>query len=172
MLRIMRSRSQLDFSQLMHVYEEGNISNGRELYPHLSYNEQLCMAEQDFYQYLMTVFFRQKDSFYAVWESEWRYRAALRIEPYSDGLLLCALETAPDSRDHGYATALVHEVLKYLSQKGSGTVYSHVSKRNQPSLAVHKKCGFEIIKDYAVYSDGSVIHNCFTLANMYKESET
>jgi len=172
MLRIMRSLSQLDFSQLMHVYEEGNISNGRELYPHLSSYEQLRMAEQDFYQYLMTVFFRQKDSFYAVWELKGHYKAALRMEPYSDGFLLCALETAPDSREHGYATALVLEVLDYLSQQGSGTVYSHVSKRNQSSLAVHKKCGFEIIKDYAVYSDGSVLQNCFTLTNMYKKSET
>jgi len=94
------------------------------------------------------------------------------MEPYSDGFLLCALETAPDSREHGYATALVLEVLDYLSQQGSGTVYSHVSKRNQSSLAVHKKCGFEIIKDYAVYSDGSVLQNCFTLTNMYKKSET
>ena len=42
-------------------------------------------------------------------------------------------------------------------------IYSHVSKKNAPSLAVHKKCGFRQVLDYAKYIDGSVARNAVTL---------
>ena len=172
MLKIIKSMHELRFSELMQVYLEGNIENGRELYPDYSSAEQLREAEQDFYQYLASVFFRQENSFYAVWEADDRYTAALRLEPYADGLLLCALETAPDARRKGYATELIHAVQAHLAEQGSGTVYSHVSKRNAASLAVHQKCGFQIHKDHAVYSDGTVLHSSLTLIFPYKKSET
>ena len=156
----------------MEIYTEGNIENGRDNYPGMSVQEQLREAEQDFYQYLQSVFFRQKDSFYAIWEADDRYCSALRLEPYADGLLLCALETVPEARRQGYASALIKTVLEYLSGQGSGVLYSHVSKRNVPSLKVHEKCSFEIIKDHAVYSDGSVLNSHVTLACVYEKSET
>ena len=158
---------QLNFLQLMRVYEDGNIENGREYYPELSEAEQLCNAEQDFYHYLNSVFFLQKNSYYAILESNGQYVSALRLEPYQDGLLLCALETAPTARKSGYATLLISEVLTYLSKFGSGRIYSHVSKNNMSSLHVHKKCGFQIIQDHAVYSDGSVSHSSCTLVVKY-----
>ena len=172
MLKIVRSLGQLNFSSLMNVYSEGNILNGKEFYPNESAQQQLFYAEQDFYQYLRDVFFRQSDSFYAIWEVQGRYVSALRLEPYSDGYLLCALETAPNDRQKGYATALVAVVQKYLAQQGSGILYSHVSKRNTASLAVHRKCGFQIVMDHAVYSDGSILQDSFTLAYPYEKSET
>ena len=155
----------------MAVYFEGNRDNGMDRYPFLSSDEQLRNAESDFYNYLRSVFFRQPDSFYAVWEAEGRYKAALRLEPYSDGLLLCALETAPEDRNRGYATQLIRAVQRYLSELDDGKLYSHVSKRNAASLAVHNKCGFVIMKDYAVYADGSVLHNSYTLVYTYEKSE-
>lgn len=172
MLKIARSFAQLIFSELMNVYVEGNILNGREFFPKESAQQQLCNAEQDFYHYLKSVFFRQSDSWYAIWEAQGRYVSALRLEPYSDGYLLCALETAPDVRQRGYAKTLICAVQSYLAEQGSGVLYSHVSKRNAASLAVHKKCGFQIVMDHAVYSDGSVHQNSYTLAYPYKKSET
>lgn len=171
MLVVIHSLSELRFSELMSVYYECNLENGVDRYAFLSSGEQLRNAEADFYNYLNTVFFRQRDSVCAVWEVQGRYKAALRLEPYADGLLLCALETAPEERRRGYATRLIHAVQEYLSEQGSGKLYSHVSKRNAASLATHYKCGFEIQKDHAVYADGSVLHNSYTLLYSYKKSE-
>ena len=172
MLKIINSMKHLRFSELMQVYHETNICNGKEFYPNLCESEQIRNAENDFYQYLQSVFFRQEDSYYAVWEEDGCYLSALRIEPYFDGLLLCGLETLPTGRRKGYASALVAAVLTYLQLQGSGKIYSHISKRNLPSLAVHKKCCFQVIKDHAVYSDGSVVHNSYTMVYEYEKSET
>ena len=172
MLKIVKSMSQLDISKLMYVYSEGNTQNGAELYPHLSIEAQIREAELDFYRYLNDVFFRIADAFYAVLESDYRYLAALRLEPYRDGWLLCALETAPGERKKGYATELINSVKKYLIVKGDFKIYSHVSKRNLASLSVHRKCGFKTLLDYAVYLDGSVLHNSYTLILDSKKSET
>lgn len=172
MLKIVHSMDKLRFCDLMDVYAEGNIINGKEFYPNLSEAEQVRNAEDDFYQYLYSVFFRQDHSVYAVWEVDKRYVSALRLEPYSDGMLLCALETAPNARRNGYATKLITSVQAYLMQQGSGTIYSHVSKRNLTSLAVHRKCGFQIIKDHAVYSDGSLSQSSYTMAYKFEKSET
>ena len=167
MLKIMSKLSQLNFSELMNVYKETNFENGKEQYPCDSMEEQLRNAEADFYDYLCTVFFQQIDSFYAVWDEAGSYKAALRLEPYQDGYLLCALETAPDERNKGYATLLIINLQNQLHLRGRGTIYSHVSKRNLSSIAVHKKSGFQIIKDYAVYLDGSVSQTCYTFSYKY-----
>ena len=172
MLIIAHKLSNLLFSKLMQVYQEANIENGAIRYPHLSPIRQEAAAEQDFYQYLKEVFFRQQNSFYAVWEDEGMYTAALRIEPYQDGYLLCALETDPRFRRRGYATLLIQQVIAYLSALDDGAIYSHVSKRNTASLKTHNNCGFSIAADYAVYTDGSVQSNSYTLKLVYKKSES
>lgn len=172
MLKIVKSLYQMKFSELMGVYSEGNQENGAELYPNLTAEEQVREAELDFYNYLSEVFFRIENAFYAILEENNTYLSALRMEPYKDGWLLCALETAPAARRRGYATALIVLVLRYLSQFGETKIYSHVSKKNIPSLSAHRKCGFSIELDYAVYSDGSVLQNNHTLVYHLKKSET
>lgn len=162
MLRIIHSLKELDFHRLMQVYIEGNRENGAEFYPELPENQQLLQAEQDFYAYLR-VFFTAPGAFYAIWAPEGAYAAALRMEPYQDGLLLEALETAPEHRRKGYAAALVRQTLAMLSERGPVKVYSHVNKKNSASLAVHKACGFTRIAEHAVYADGSVLHSSCTL---------
>lgn len=160
MLKIYRNLRELDFRRLMTIYEEGNRENGQERYPELPEVQQILRAEQDFYQYLRECFFPTEGAFYAVWEKDGQYVAALRLEPYQDGLLLEALETRPDMRRKGYAKTLIRSVLEATREI---RVYSHVSKRNLPSLRAHCACGFEIWKDYAVYADGSVLRNSYTL---------
>ena len=159
MLYLADKLHKLNFSQLMTVYTEGNEENGGDLWPELSREQQLLRAEQAFYQYLAEGFFPVSGAVYAIWVENGTYVSALRLEPYEDGLLLEALETAPQYRRRGYGEKLIRAVLDAFSQK----IYSHVSKKNIPSLDIHKKCGFVQVLDYAKYIDGSVARNAVTL---------
>lgn len=145
MLKLIYSMAELDSEQLLAVYKEQNWN------------------EDEFLLYLRENFFRQPGAFYAVWEENATYRAAVRFGPYKDGLLLHSLETAREERKKGYAYQLVIQVLDYLRSMGYKAVYSHVNKRNKPSLMLHKKCGFEIISDSATYLDGTVTQYSNTL---------
>ncbi len=162
MLYIANQLKELDFRQLMDVYEEGNLENAAQFYPHAPKEQWLLLAEQSFHQFLRECFFQTSGAFYAVWVENGTYVSALRLEPYRDGLLLEALETKPDSRRKGYAAALVNAVLARL---GETKVYSHVGKRNTASLKTHEKCGFRRIQEYAVYADGSVLSSCCTFCS-------
>lgn len=163
MLHIYKSFSELDIEQLMLVYLQGNLENGSLLYPECGENEQRRRAEDDFISYLREDFFSHPNAFYAVWAPDGCYKAALRLEPYRDGLLLEALETAPEARRQGYATVLIRKVMSYLQPLKWTCIYSHIHKRNIASLNVHKKCGFQIISDSATYIDGTVTQSSYTL---------
>ncbi len=160
MLKLVTSIKDLSFGRLMEVYREGNLENGAERWPELREDRRLLLAEQDFYDYLREVFFRTPGVVYAIWEEEGKYRSALRLEPYKDGLLLEALETAPDRRRKGYGERLIRAV----QQRTGGTkLYSHVHKGNAPSLKIHEKCGFRRTMEYAAYIDGSFNQRCCTM---------
>ena len=160
MLIIAKKMNDFSFGKLMEVYEEGNLENARDLWPEESTARQLALAEADFYQYLREVFFRTAGAVYLIWEEKGCYISALRLEPYQDGLLLEALETAPQRRTKGYASRLLVAALEYA---GDQKIYSHVHKRNVPSLRTHETCGFRKIRDDAVYADGSVDSRSITL---------
>lgn len=157
MLKIVTRMREMNFYALMDVYREGNEENGALAYPHRSASEQLLLAEQDFYQYLVQCFFSVNGAVYALWEEKGKYLSAVRLEPYEDGLLLSALETMPQYRRQGYACRLIQGLQHWLSQHGAMKVYSHVSRRNEASQRTHRCCGFRKILDHAVYSDGSVL---------------
>ena len=159
MLQLITKLRDLNFGQLMVVYEEGNRENGVLFHPELPEGQQVLRVEQSFYQYLREVFFPVEGTVYAIWVQNGAYVSALRLEPYEDGLLLEALETAPAYRRKGYAEKLIRAVQREFPQK----IYSHVSKKNTASLAVHKKCSFRQVLDYAKYIDGSVVRNAVTL---------
>lgn len=153
MLLIAEKLRQLRFGRLMEVYAEGNRENAGYFYPNLPPQQGILEAEQDFYRYLQDGFFATEGAFYAVWEESGCYYSALRLEPYRDGLLMEAVETAPEHRRKGYASRLMREVFAYM---GKGVVYVHIDKGNLPSIGLHEKMGFEKIQNYAVYIDGSV----------------
>ena len=159
MLYLARRLHQLNFTKLMAVYEEGNRENAAIFFPELPEGQQMLQAEQAFYQYLQEGFFSVEGAMYAVWIENGEYVSALRLEPYEDGLLLEALETAPGERKKGYAEKLIRAVQVEFPQK----IYSHVSKKNTASLKIHQKCGFCQILDYAKYIDGSVVRTAITL---------
>ena len=159
MLLLATKMQELNFSQLMAVYEEGNRENAQLFFPDLTEGQQMIRAEQSFYEYLREGFFPVPGAVYARWVENGNYMSALRLEPYEDGLLLEALETAPAQRRKGYAEQLIRAVQAQFSEK----IYSHVSKKNVASLAVHEKCGFRQVLDYAKYIDGSVSRTAVTL---------
>jgi len=159
MLILAENLNKIDFRQLMDVYAQGNLENAREMFPREDPAQWPLLAEQEFHQYLRECFFQTPGAVYAIWAVDGRYVSALRLEPYQDGLLLEALETAPNQRRKGYAVALINAVFeKVRGQK----IYSHVSKKNRPSLATHEKCGFQRILEHAVYADGSVLSTSCT----------
>lgn len=153
MLLIYDRLSQIRFGQLMQVYAEGVVENGAEFYPHLSSNEQILRAEQDFYAYLQTGFFTQSGDLYCIWEEKGIYVSSLRLQQYQDGLLLEALETRPGYRHQGFAQKLIQTVFEELKPT---RVYSHIGHKNLASQATHIACGFRKISDFARYADGSV----------------
>ena len=160
MLILARSLRDFSFFKLMDVYIEGNMENAEECWPELDDGQKLLRAEQEFYQYLTDVFFRTPEAVYAIWEERGNYISALRLEPYRDGRLLEALETAPSRRRQGYGVQLIKAVQEQFPNQ---RIYSHVGKKNVASLRVHEKCGFRRISEYAVYIDGSVNRRACTL---------
>lgn len=162
MLKIFHTPKELNKAQLMTVYEQSNRDEGKQRYPYLPENLQILRAEEDFCAYV-DVFLKDERSIYAIWTSDDVYCAALRIEAYRDGYLLSGLETALTARRKGYATELVKEFQNYLKKFGAYKLYSHVSKTNRASMIVHMNCGFVRVLDHAVYVDGSVFHNVYTL---------
>ena len=108
-------------------------------------------------------FFRVPNGKLYIWLADGIPVAALRCEPYRDGALISYLETAPAMRGRGYAKALVSSVAGCLAGEGMFKIYSHVNKRNKPSLSVHEFCGFQIFADYAKLLDGTVSQNYYTM---------
>jgi len=162
MLLVFNQYEGIDFGQLMEVYAESNQSNGAILYPEEPENLQMLYAQQDFYEFLQA-FFHIADARYFVWAPEGRYTAALRLEPFMDGLLLEALETLPAARGRGVASELINATIIHLHNQNYDKIYSHVHKQNLPSLAVHYKCGFSLYTNNAVYIDGTRHDNAYTL---------
>lgn len=163
MLIIAKSLKELHFGSLMNIYTETNLKNGARGWPDEPEPRQIMLAEQDFYRYLLECFFETAGAVYAIWMEDGKYVSALRLEPNRDGLLLEALETVPEERGKGYASALIRAVQAWLREQGSVKLYSHVSKRNVASLKTHESCGFHRIREYAVYIDGSVSQEACTL---------
>ena len=151
MLKVIRTMAELPFGKLMEIYVQSNQERGKH-WPHESQERQLALAEQEMYGYLRQCFFTRPGSCYFIWEAEERAVSAVRCESYADGLLLTALETAPDERGRGYATELLGAVLSYLKPE---KVYVHIHRDNQASLSVHLRCGFTKTKSGARMLDGS-----------------
>ena len=159
MLILAHSIRELRLRDLMEVYEDSNREKAGD-WPNLPPMFALQLAEQDHREYLQEVFFRTPGAVLAVWEENGTYVSALRLEPYKDGLLLNALETVPIHRKQGYAARLIRAVQENM---GNVKIYSHVNKRNMPSLKTHEACGFRAISDCAVFLSGSVDYRSCTL---------
>lgn len=160
MLHLFNSLARMDTQALMEIYAESNCENAEDMFPDLESSAGILRVESEFLDYLRRDFFSQPGAVYALWRQDGIDVSALRLEPYKSGYLLEALETRPDSRNRGYACDLIRAV-QQLPQYDC--LYSHVSRRNLPSMTVHQKSGFNIILDHAVYLDGSINTRSCTL---------
>lgn len=155
----------IEFSKLMSVYAQSNSDNCRYFYHALDYESALQETEQDFYEFLR-VFFSQDTAIYAIAEENGAYLSALRMERFKDGLIVQALETRPDQRGRGLASALLRDSAQYAGCLGFRALYSHVEKSNSASIRVHTKENFKVICDHAVYVDGSVSQGAYTFCKI------
>ena len=143
----------LEFSQMTEnemyrmvqdVYREGSVENARWRYPQRDdLTEAIEEEERNFVSFLRT-FFQNNANRYYVLELDGQWVSALRLTRIDDFYYLEALETAEVHRRKGYAEVLFHEVVRLLNRRGQVVIRDNVSKRNLPSLAIHKKCGFVI----------------------------
>ncbi len=122
-------------------------------------------AENQMLDYLREDFFSMQGAVCALWVIDGRYRSSLRLEPYKEGYLISALETAPEDRRKGYAKCL----LQAITNQCSLPVYSHIEKSNKASLNLHRACGFEVCSDTAVLLDGTVTGRYCTLVFANRE---
>lgn len=159
MITILNDPAELKYSPLMALYADDLCARAQVDYPNKSFHEALMDAEQDFYAYMTQVFLKTKGAYLALWGN---YQSALRMEPYEDGYLLTGLTTAPHCRRQGLAIGLLQSQLQSLPT--GVPVYSHVEKNNAPSIALHKKAGFQMIHPYGRMLNGELLHNFWTFA--------
>ena len=145
--------SELPVRQLLEVYRDTIFRGTGGEY---STQRALDMAQDAFYDDLRFGFFSIPRAMYCLWMVEGECVSALRLEPWQDGWLLAALETAPDRRNQGHARALLTAVQGYLGDQGPVKLYSHIHCRNTASIHVHERCGFRKIADTAKLLDGTV----------------
>lgn len=145
---------------MLEIYDRyGNLDLDSVMFLYLGYKKNRQWKDEIDFMDDLHLFFQCKGAFLALWKHEDIPVSAVRIEPHQDGYLISCLETPPHARRKGYARALLQAVMEYCP----GVYYAHVDERNKASLALHKQLGFHILLDYAVYVDGSVHSDSYTL---------
>lgn len=176
MLLQIDSFSQIDGKKLMDIYREGNEENIDYFYPDMSDQvKALELVENSFLNYIQTDFLSKgSKNRYMVLETNGIWMSALRLYFVEDGLYYIeALETHPDYRKRGYAAKLLSEVVALLKESGPFRLCDCVSKKNVPSLATHKKCGFQIARDPGYdYLQNEVSEHCYGMEYAYQADES
>lgn len=140
-----QSMTEDEYRKLMAIYAESNRENIGYFFPELK-DEKLGVqkVEEQFVAFMKTDFFSEKDHCYYILSVDDEWVAAMRfIRLAEHSYFLEALETKPEQRRKGYATALFTRVIRKHRPEGSFTVKSIVSKHNEASLAFHEKVGFK-----------------------------
>lgn len=140
------------------IYSEGCRENAQEPERHpegTTLAAAIAEEEQGFLEFVRKFLSEERNRYYILEENgEWV--SALRLTHIDDFYYLEALETAENHRKEGCAVRLMNEVATLLRTRGGVTIRSCVHKKNAPSLATHKKCGFIIAEENGTdYIDGS-----------------
>lgn len=145
-----------DMAKLMAIYAESNAENAAYFFPDCTDEEERRKkTEAAFSQYIQNDFLAGGKNAYCVLCEDGRWVSALRLYALEGFYYMEALETAPALRRLGYGAKLLGAVLRSLEAKGPFILRDSVGKRNEASLATHKKCGFTIEHEDAVdYLDG------------------
>lgn len=139
------SMTEQEMYRMVHeIYREGNVENARWRNPGLEDLTEAIKAEEESFVAFLRTFLEKDENSYYVLAVEGAWVSALRLTKIRDFYYLEALETAEAHRKKGYAAQLIREVVKLLKTRGKVILRDNVSKRNLPSLATHRNCGFEI----------------------------
>lgn len=169
MLIEITSYNDIDARKLMDIYAESNRENVDYFYPDMpDKTAALALVEENFLKFLKTDFFVRPNSTYYILEEKGVWVSALRLSIVEDcecrRYYLEALETNPSFRLKGYASKLLHEVIGRLKAGGPFVLCDCVSKRNEPSLRTHLKCGFQIVSEEGFdYLQNEVDPRCYAL---------
>ncbi|MBP0970348.1 MAG: GNAT family N-acetyltransferase [Oscillospiraceae bacterium] len=149
MLLSITDYNELDSRKLMDLYREGNVENAEYFYPDIEdRQEALRKAEDDFLQYIENEFFPKEQGTYWILEKDGVWVSALRTYPIEEGLFYIeALETRAEYRRMGYASELLEAVKTCLKAEGPFRLCDCVSKKNEPSVRTHLRCGFRIVSE-------------------------
>lgn len=138
------------------VYLESCLENARWNYPEGEDLSQAIREQEIGFVAFLEEFLAEERNRYFVWEEDGQWVSALRLTKLPECEYLEALETAPEHRKKGYGEKLIRAVVDDLRQKGSVVIRDNVSKRNVPSLEIHRKCGFQIEEENGInYLDGT-----------------
>lgn len=144
-----RCMEEIDGRKLMDLYREGNEENIDYFYPGAEDRAAaLVKIEEDFLEYLREDFLGRRKGCYYILEREGTWVSALRLYDVWEGVFyLEALETHPAYRRKGYACELLDSLLEELKKGGAFKICDNVGRKNEASLATHRKCGFSIVRD-------------------------
>ncbi|MCR5308572.1 MAG: GNAT family N-acetyltransferase [Bacilli bacterium] len=139
----------IDSKKLMDIYSESNFENTDYFFPdEKDKSKAVKQVEDGFLNFLKIEFFKKDDAIYWVLEENGDWKCALRTCKVEENIYyLEALETAPCQRKRGYGSKLLSLVVEEFKKMGSFKLCDCVSKNNRASLAVHQKCGFQIVGD-------------------------
>jgi len=132
------------------VYPEACTENASDKHPELTDLTAAIKEEEDYFVEFLKRFFAQEQNTYFVLELDNQWVSALRLTKVNDFYYMEALATAPERRKKGYAAQLINEVIAQLSQLGPVTIRSNVNKKNEASLATHRKCGFVVEEENGI----------------------
>ena len=151
--------------KLMDIYRQSNIENIAYFFPDAGNEETgLAMVENSFMEFMEEFITREENRCY-IWEEEGEWLSALRVERFDGYWFLEALETRPDRRKRGYAERLMIAVIQRLRGYGRVIIRDSVSKNNEASIALHRKCGFFIETENGVdYPGGEPDAGCYGMA--------
>lgn len=153
---------------LMGLYREDNEENTEYFYPGMDKSKALELVEKGFLDFLKTDFFNGVNTYYIL-EQNGRWVSALRLNLVRERFYyLEALETDPELRGRGYASALLTEVLEKLKKSGPFSVCDCVHKENAASVATHLKCGFTVAGDGVDYLRGGTDEEEFGMRYEYR----
>lgn len=138
------------------VYSESCLDNARWNYPECEDLSQAIREQELGFVAFLEEFLAEERNRYFVWEEDGQWVSALRLTNLPECEYLEALETSPVHRKKGYGEMLIRAVVDYLRQEGPVVIRDNVSKKNLPSLAIHKKCEFTIEEENGInYLDGT-----------------
>ena len=144
----------LDFPRFAEIYRESYLATISYFFPEETDQERgLRKLEAKFLEYYRTDFFAVPGRRCYVLADRERWVSAIRLYPVPGrpgAWHAEALETAPDCRRRGYARKLMELLCFALAKQGPFELSDSVGKHNEPSLAFHKACGFEIVQEEAV----------------------